>query len=356
MTKSAGLILAFALGALWSATSGAIAADTPAAMLSGADRQKILEDGAKKERQVLWVGSFNDDSARPIIAGFNKRYPYIKVNRVRMDSTQAAQRVLLESHAGAPQIDLITSDDVMALQRANALQPFRSPTLDSYPAQVKDATGYSAPLYFIYHGLAAWNTKLVARAEAPKTFEDLLEPKWKGQMVFAGKESGALFMFTFLRLQWGDAKAHAYIAKLAKQNVIARSESARTVLSAVGSGEYKIMIAPFVSHVGEFTKLGAPLDVSETDPVPLSEDPMLMARRAPHPCSTLLLIDYLLGPEAQAMLRNEGYFPGNPAVPPAPDMKPYLPETRGLAKYLVDDRTIAAMLSVSTDWYATLFR
>ena len=99
-------------------------------------------------------------------------------------------------------------------------------------------------------------------AEAPKTYEDLLDPKWKGQIVLNSNESGALFVISFLRMHWGDAKAEAYLEKLAQQKVAMRAESARTVLAMVASGEYKIMINPFLVHVGELVRKGAPIDVT----------------------------------------------------------------------------------------------
>jgi iron(III) transport system substrate-binding protein len=120
------------------------------ANLSGPDRQAILEEGARKEGELLWVGSFNEDNARPILAGFAKRYPYIKVNRVRTDSTKALQRVLAELRAHSPRTDLITSNAILDLKEAGAVQPFTSPSLAPYPADDRDSDNLSAPLYFVY--------------------------------------------------------------------------------------------------------------------------------------------------------------------------------------------------------------
>ncbi len=223
------------------------------------------------------------------------------------------------------------------------MQPFKSPAIDAWPAEDRDPTDLTAPLYFNYYGLVAFNTDQMSAAEAPKTMEDLLDPKWKGQMVINNNESGGLFLVSFLRMLWGDAKAETYLEKLAQQKVIERSESARTVLGLVASGDYKIMIYPHLTHVGELTRKGAPIGVTMADPVPFSDEPFLLMRSAPHPYSAMLLIDYLLGPEAQGMLRDAGYFPANPQVAPAAELKPYLPETKGLGKFLVKDRAFDEM-------------
>ena len=325
------------------------------ANLTGPDRQKILEEGAKKEGELLWVGSFNEDNARPIVKGFTARYPFLKVNRVRTDSTQALQRVLAELRAKAPHTDLITSTAVVELEDAKAVQSFKSPVFDNWTARDHDPTGFSAPLYITYYGVAAYNTNEVTAAEAPKSYADLLDPKWKGQIVLNSNESGALFVISFLRMWMGDAKAEAYLEQLARQKIVMRSESARTVLAMVASGEYKIMINPFLVHVGELARKGAPVDVTMQDPVPAIDTPVLLAKQAPHPYSAMLLMDYVLGTEAQGMLRDAGYFPGNPNVAPSAILKPYQPQTKGFGKFRVDDRAFGAMMPSTQAWYARLF-
>ena len=127
--KAAGLCLIVALICGGAADAYALTTEE-IANLTGPDRQKILEEGAKKEGELLWIGSFNEDNARPIVKGFMARYPFIKVNRVRTDSTQALQRVLAELRAKAPHTDLITSSAVVELEQANAVQAFKSPVFE----------------------------------------------------------------------------------------------------------------------------------------------------------------------------------------------------------------------------------
>ncbi len=59
---------------------------------------------------------------------------------MRTDGIQALQRVLAELRAGAPHTDLITADSVVELEKARAVQPFKSPALDSWPAEDRDPT------------------------------------------------------------------------------------------------------------------------------------------------------------------------------------------------------------------------
>jgi ABC-type glycerol-3-phosphate transport system substrate-binding protein len=124
----------------------------------------------------------------------------------------------------------------------------------------------------------------------------------------------------------------------------------------VESGDYKIMINPFLTHVGEGVRKGAPIDVTMADPVPISDTPFLLAKTAPHPYAAMLMIDYLLGPEAQGFLRDAGYFPGNTSIAPSPELKPYQPEGRGLGTFFVGDRAVGKMMPETQVWYSSLFQ
>lgn len=340
---------------LWGFDPAVALTNEQIAQLSGPNRQKLLEEGARKEGELLWLGSFNEENAKPILQGFAARYPFIKVNRVRTDSTKALQRVLAELRARQSRTDLITSNAVVELREAGAVLSFRSPVLDQFAQEDRDPDGYSAPLYFVNYGLAAYNTNQVSAADAPKSYDDLLDPKWRGQMTFASSASGALFFVSFLRMSWGDEKAKDYLQKLSLQKIVGRTESARTVLGMVASGEHKIMINPFLTHVGELARKGAPLAVLMVNPTPVSSTPVLMAKTAPHPYATMLLIDYLLDKEAQGMLRDAGYFPANPNVEPSPELKPYSPKERGLNKYIVDDTKLGLMMGDTAALFQKLF-
>jgi ABC-type Fe3+ transport system substrate-binding protein len=326
------------------------------ANLSGPDRQKMLEEGAKKEGEMLWVGSFNEDNAKPIIDSFTAKYPYIKVERVRTDSTKALQRALAELRARTPKVDLLTSSNVLEFKQAKAVQSFKSPELTAYAKEDLDPDGMAVPLYFQFNAMAAYNTDLVTAAEAPKTYEDLLNPKWKDQMVWASSQSsGAPFFMTFLRMSWGEEKALAWLEKLAKQKMIMRDASARTVLSMMVSKEHKIMVNPFLTHVAENAKKKAPIEVVLQDPVPYSATPYLLSVTAPHPHAAMLMIDHLAGKGVQTYLSESRYFPARSDVAPAEELGAYLPSSRGFKKYFVDDSRLSEMMPKTMEIYSRLF-
>lgn len=350
------LLLALALALLVAMpAAGQTLTPEQVANLRGPDRQRVLEEGARREGELLWVGSFNEENARPILAGFAAKYPFVKVNRVRTDSIKALHRVLAELRARQPRTDLITSSAVVELRAAGAVLAFHSPLLDTFNPEHRDPDGFAAPLYFVYNGLAAYNTTLVSPGEAPRSYDDLLDPKWKGQMAVSSSSSSFPQFISFLRLQWGDERAKSYLEKLAQQKVAIRGESARTVLGMIAAGEHKIMINPTLAHVGEYTRKGAPLEVLHANPTQISSTPLLLAKGAPHPHATMLLIDYLLGPEAQGMLRDAGYFPANPTVELAPALQRLTPAAKGFATMNLDDTKLGEMFPETSAMFKRLF-
>ena len=123
------LIAVFALAD----TGGAFARSVAEiANLTGPDRQKILEQGAKKEGALLWIGGLNQKRARrPILKAFKKKYPFIDAKGIRTGSRKALQRVLAEHRAKTPRVDVINSNVVVSLKKAGLVQAFRSPALDA---------------------------------------------------------------------------------------------------------------------------------------------------------------------------------------------------------------------------------
>ena len=347
-----GLIAALAIGGAGQASALTV---EEIANLTGPDRQKILEAGAKKEGNLLWVGSFNNKNAKPILNGFKKRYPYIELKKIRTNSSKALQRVLAELRAKTYRIDFITSGLVVEMREAGAITKFRSPVIDGYPKEVRDMSGYSHPLYVQTFGFTAYNSEQVTAKEAPKTWDDLLNPKWKGQMVWGSSVSGgAPFLISFLRKQWGEKKALTYLTKLSKQKIRTRSGSARTVLGMTITGEHKIMINPYISHIASAVAKKAPVGVTLHDPVPVSTSTFSISKFAPHPHAAMLLVDYVAGKEAQGHLAKKNYLPADPDVKPSKKMAPFA--QKGVKKVIIDAVTLTKLTPESVKIHTSLFQ
>lgn len=350
-----GLITVFTLAG----TGGALARTVAEiADLTGPDRQKILEEGARKEGEVLWIGGLNQKRARrPLLKAFIKKYPFINAKGIRTGSRKALQRVLAEHRAKTPRVDVINANVVISLKKAGLVQDFRTPALDAYPKKEKDPNRTWATMRYSYHGVAAYNTNLVSAADAPKTFADLLNPKWKGKMVWGDSaETGGPFLITYLRRNWGEAKAVDFIKKLSEQKVVTRTSSVRNILDLVVAGEHHIMISPALHHVGGARKKGAPIQASMVNPVLARNGYFMLMKTAPHPHAAMLLIDFILGKEAQKILRKARYFPAHPEVEPAKQMRPYQPRLNGLEQFTIDAEMLHAEAKRSGEIFRKYFK
>jgi len=183
-TRCGCLLLAATLGValLTRLSRGATVEDV--ALMKSAERQKILVEGAKKEGKVsFYTGLIVDQVVRPLKEGFEKEYPFLQVDFFRGNSENIARRVLAEYQAKRYDVDVVSGSAATSMvQRAGFMQRFYSPHLAEYPAELKDSKGFwgSTNVYFMTLG---YNTRNVRANELPKSYEDLLNPHWKSQMM-----------------------------------------------------------------------------------------------------------------------------------------------------------------------------
>jgi iron(III) transport system substrate-binding protein len=295
------------------------------ALLKVPDRQKILEDGAKKEGKLLWYTTLIVNQAlRPIKDAFEKKYPFVQIEHYRADSDALAQRIIAEYQAKRFDIDIVDGTSTTApLKKAGYLQRFISPQLRDYPAQLKDAEGYWAVpnVYFMTLG---YNTSLVKPNEVPKSLNDLLNPKWTGKMIWSTSGgSGAPVFIGNVLITMGQEKGTDYLQKLAKQNIAKSTASNRAVLDMAIAGEYAIAINIFNYHAVISRAAGAPVDWQALEPVPAQVKTLALAKNAPHPHASMLLLDFLLSKEGQKLFQDLDYLPAHPDVPAkVRDLKP----------------------------------
>jgi iron(III) transport system substrate-binding protein len=299
----------------------------------GADRDQVLLDGAKKEGAVILYSSMIVNQVqRPIAEAFHAKYPFIDIKYWRGTAEDIVAKVNAETQGHNPIGDVLEGSGLTgSVDQAHVAAPFISKYSSVLPADYTSADRTSIITRFRYIALG-YNTKFVAKADAPKTYQDLLDPKWKGKMAWAvdSGESGALIMITALRAAWGDSKAEDYFAKLAPQQVAALAISNRAVMDAVIAGEYWIGLGISAHHPIISASKGAPSTTVLLDPVPALSDAVQVVRDSKHPYSAMLLVDFMLSPQVQTMLQQAEYFPSNPEVQPADILKPIVPRNAGV--------------------------
>lgn len=284
----------------------------------GPDRQQVLEEGARREGQLLlYTTLIVDQAIRPLKAAFEKKYPFITLEYYRANSGEVAQRAINEYQARRYEVDLIDgTTSPQLVKAAGFLQPFHSPMLDVYGPELKDRQGYWATtnLYFMTGG---YNTSLVRKGEQPKTYQDLLDPKWKGKMIWSTSGgSGAPVFVGNILMTMGEQQGMDYLSRLAQQDIRNSDASARAVLDMVIAGEAPIALQIFNHHAVISAKQGAPSDWFPLEPVPSLLQTIGLMNEAPHPHAAILFLDFILSEEGQRVLQQADYLPAHPKVPP----------------------------------------
>ena len=217
------------------------------ALYQGADREKILLEGAKKEGQVSFYTS-NTWVAGPVSQEFEKKYPFVKANVWRSDSKALLKRLSEEVAASKFLADVVeTSPEyITILMRSNILQEHTSPELTAYDddAKVKGKRGvYAWNNREIYISLG-FNTKLIPPAEAPKSVKDYLDPKWKGKMSIAGTTTGTQWIGALI-----DMMGREFLEKLSAQEINVQNMSGAALSGLVASGEVPLSPTIFNSNI-----------------------------------------------------------------------------------------------------------
>ena len=185
------------------------------ALYNKPDRQKMLVESAKKEGKVSWYTSLIvDQVVRPIKEAFEKEYPFLQVEYFRGNSERLVQKMFAEYQAKRYEVDMVDGTVTAPMvKKGGYLQRFYSPHLAEYPPELKDPQGYWAVSNVYYFSLG-YNTRMVKPNEVPKTYEDLLNPRWKGQMMWStSRGSGAPMLIGNILQTMGQEKGKAYLQR-----------------------------------------------------------------------------------------------------------------------------------------------
>src|SRR5262247_2079525 len=277
--------------------------------------QDARVEAAKKEGKVVWYTSLALPTAEKIAKLFEAAYPGVKVEVHRTGSQRILQRVMQEMQANLKLVDVIHTSDAghfVLLKDKKLLMKYTPAGVDGFPAGFKDKDGYYFTLRATVN-VIAYNTKLVPAAEAPKTWKDLLDPKWKGKLVTAHPGYSGVISTHVLALV--HLYGWEYFQQLAK-NSLMLVQSAVDPSGVVASGE-----RPVAVDGGEYTfyqikKKGNPIEiVYPKEGVPLVVSPTAIMTSAPHPNAAKLFTDFGFSREIQqVMADSEGLYTGHPEV------------------------------------------
>jgi iron(III) transport system substrate-binding protein len=295
------------------ATAAALALILGLSTASPAQEARLA--AARTEGKVVWYTSLELSSAERVAKMFEAAYPGIKVDVHRTGSQRILQRVMQELQAGIKNVDVVHTSDAghfVLLKDKKLLAQHTPPGVERFPSGFKDRDGYYFGLRATVN-VIAYNTTSVSAAEAPRTWKDLLDPKWKGKLVTAHPGySGviATHVLALVHLHGWD-----YFKALAANRVML-VQSAVDPSGVVASGERVVAVNGGDYVFYKQKKKGAPLElVYPKEGVPLVVSPTAITAFAPHPNAARLFTDYSFSREVQqALADSEGLYTGHPEV------------------------------------------
>lgn len=314
--------------------------------LAPEERQKQLIEKAKAEGEVSFYSSLQAQQIDPFIRVFQKRYPFIKVNPYRVSGNRQVLKIQTELHAGNNLFDVTngSSEQASAIKKIGALDPYHSPQREFYNPPNRDKDGYFTSFYVIPIVLG-YNVKMVKPNELPKTYEDLLHPRWKSNMFL---DDEAYEWSAMLQKHMGRDKALQYMRALAKQDL--RMMRGRTQQSQLlAAGERPIAIVLSGHTVLDLKAAGAPVDQVILDPYFAQANKLMLARHAPHPHAAALFYDWALSEEGQSMITTFGRVVARKGV------KQRFPELVQKESFLVDVDFIGPIMDQTGKEFSQIF-
>jgi iron(III) transport system substrate-binding protein len=289
------------LAVAWAPGSGATIAEVTAKIkaLKQQDRLTYLLKGAQAEGELVYYGTLPIDEFLPLARVFNGRYHSMALQHYFSPRDGILSRTLTEARAGRHAVDVVQVDLSYGYQllNANLVHPQVFAERKRFFDGTYDPAGYWHSMYYLTTALI-YNSNALKPEQAPKSYEDLLNPVWKGKMLF-DPEAG--YILAAMEEAWGREKAVGYLARLAKQDLSYRRGGTLTT-QVVTSGEYPIGIAINGETSAAIREKGAPLGFKVLAPSIVKPEGLFLAKNAPHPHAALLFAEWVLSEEAQSFL------------------------------------------------------
>src|ERR1700757_2786437 len=252
------------------------------------DAPSRLIEGAKKEGTLVWYTALNLNDSEMLIKRFEQLYPFIKTETLRLSSFSLLSKIQTEARAGAFKADVIEIAGVLGhiLKKEGLFAKYISPQSRFYPDSVKDPDGTWTSFFMNTHVLS-YNTKLVKRDELPKTYEEVINPKWKDKITM----SEDFDIFGMMLKMMGRAKGLEFMRRLAAQGVVLKN-SYSLAIQAVASDEVALGLNVYGTRTEDFKKKGVPIDWVPLEFTLASLEPLALGAKAPHPNAARLFIDF----------------------------------------------------------------
>jgi iron(III) transport system substrate-binding protein len=264
-----------------------------------------LASAAATEGTVNWYTTFSSDDVDPMIAAFNKDYPNIKVNALRLSADQIPPKVITEQKGHQYTADVVSGDSpqIAQLIQANALQPYTPPDQTPLPSGLSLPTGYEGVVYAVTTSIA-WNPTIAKQQNLPipTGVESFADPAWKGKFSI---DPSAVNWYDSLIKIMGHDQALALVKKLGDNDPVF-VESHTEALTDVAAGE-PAGAATIYGYKASSMAKDTPNQVAFLNPNPLPSSLNLIdvVANAPHPAAARLFTDWMVSKDGQTEVVNQ---------------------------------------------------
>jgi iron(III) transport system substrate-binding protein len=280
---------------------------------------------ARKEGQVIYYTSTDLPVAEGLAKAFEAKYPGIAVRVERTGAERVFQRIGQEYSSNIHAVDVVNSSDAahfIVWKRDGILLPFVTEDVAKfYPPEHKDPDGQFAS-WRVWLSIIAYNTKLVKADEAPKSFADLLDPKWKGKIVKAHPGySGTIMTATY---QMQRDLGWSFFEQLAKQNIM-QVQSSADPPKKLALGERAVMADGNEYNIFQMKEAGGPVEpVYASEGSPLIIGPNGIFKGSPNPNAAKLFQSFCFSRDAQQLIIDSGGLRSvHPQTQEKPGRKPF---------------------------------
>jgi len=282
------------------------------AALPAVAQTDALVGAAKKEGTLTFYTTIAEKDLPVIVKPFEDKYG-IKVNVWRAGTDKVLQRTIQEARANRNDVDVVHygSPEMEALAREKILKPVDDPVQkDLIAGSVPAHKQWAATILSVW--VQAYNTQAVKKADLPKKWDDLLDPKWKGKLGIEGKDDD--WFATVVQQLGGEPKGVEFFRKLADSNGISVRKGHTLLNNMVVSGEVPLALTVYNYMPQQAKDKGAPIDWFVIEPAIARSNAVGIAVKAKHPNASLLFYEYLLGPDGQKAMTSIDYVPTNTKV------------------------------------------
>lgn len=273
-----------------------------------------LVEGAKKEKRLVFYTTIDLPQTIELVHDFAQKYPFLGLELHPLEAETLVKKVQNEARIGMSTWDVLIGGGGLfqPLFEENLVASYHSPERGAITDALVDSEGYWSG-YYINPYVLGYNTTLVKEEEIPKSYDELLDPRWKGNRIAI--DSTAHGLSRGLAPIWGEDKAVAYLKRLADQQpVMARASIAAVDSMHAGNVSMVIARAPVIQVYKK--KLRSPIDWVSLEPIIAQIDAVMLSAQSPHPYAARLFVDFVLSKEGQSALA------GVQQIPVRRDMEP----------------------------------